>query len=37
MLALLVAKPFHQPGWVYEEKHDGIRILAYKEGQRVTS
>lgn len=36
MLAVLVAKPFHQPGWVYEEKYDGIRILAYKEGTRVT-
>ena len=36
MLATLVAKPFHQPGWVYEEKYDGIRIMAYKEGARVT-
>lgn len=36
MLAVLVAKPFHQPGWVYEEKYDGIRILAYKEGTQVT-
>jgi bifunctional non-homologous end joining protein LigD len=35
MLATLVAKPFDEPGWVYEEKYDGIRILAYKEGTRV--
>jgi bifunctional non-homologous end joining protein LigD len=36
MLATLVDEPFHEPGWVYEEKYDGIRILAYKEGSRVT-
>jgi bifunctional non-homologous end joining protein LigD len=36
MLATLVAKPFDKPGWVYEEKYDGYRILAYKEGTRVT-
>jgi bifunctional non-homologous end joining protein LigD len=36
MLATLVAEPFHLPGWVYEEKYDGIRVLAYKEGRRVT-
>jgi bifunctional non-homologous end joining protein LigD len=36
MLATLVAKPFHKPGWVYEEKYDGYRILAYKEGTTVT-
>jgi bifunctional non-homologous end joining protein LigD len=35
MLATLVAAPFHKPGWVYEEKYDGDRILAYKEGDRV--
>jgi bifunctional non-homologous end joining protein LigD len=35
MLATLVAKPFDKPGWVYEEKYDGLRFLAYKEGQRV--
>ena len=35
MLATLVAAPFDKPGWVYEEKYDGDRILAYKEGQRV--
>ena len=36
MLATLVKEPFQQPGWVYEEKYDGYRILAYKEGARVT-
>ncbi len=36
MLATLVKEPFHRPGWVYEEKYDGYRILAYKEGRRVT-
>ncbi len=35
MLATLVAEPFDKPGWVYEEKYDGDRILAYKEGARV--
>ena len=35
MLATLVHEPFHRPGWVYEEKYDGFRILAYKEGLRV--
>jgi bifunctional non-homologous end joining protein LigD len=36
MLATLVKKPFHKDGWLYEEKYDGYRILAYKEGNRVT-
>lgn len=36
MLATLVDKPFDRSGWVYEEKYDGFRILAYKEGKRVT-
>jgi bifunctional non-homologous end joining protein LigD len=36
MLATLVKQPFHKPSWVYEEKYDGYRILAYKEGARVT-
>ena len=30
-----VREPFHQPGWVYEEKVDGWRILAYKDGATV--
>lgn len=36
MLATLVREPFDRSGWVYEEKYDGFRILAYKEGSRVT-
>src|SRR5207245_131874 len=36
MLATLVGEPFHRSGWVYEEKYDGYRILAYKEGNQVT-
>ena len=36
MLATLVGEPFHAPGWVYEEKYDGFRFLAYKEGRKVT-
>jgi bifunctional non-homologous end joining protein LigD len=35
MLATLVKEAFHREGWTYEEKYDGIRILAYKEGPRV--
>ncbi len=35
MLATLVAEPFDRPGWVFEEKYDGDRILAYKEADRV--
>lgn len=36
MLATLVSTPFDEPGWVYEEKYDGIRLLAYKEGPQVS-
>src|SRR5262245_52160591 len=35
MLATLVGEPFDRPGWVFEEKYDGYRILAYKEGEKV--
>ena len=35
MLATLVGEPFDRSGWVFEEKYDGYRILAYKEGDRV--
>lgn len=35
MLATLVRDPFDRPGWVYEEKYDGYRILAYKGGSHV--
>lgn len=36
MLATLVPKAFDRPGWVFEEKYDGYRLLGYKEGPRVT-
>src|SRR5688572_22824429 len=35
MLATLVDAPFHRPGWVWEEKYDGIRLIALKDGPRV--
>ena len=35
MQPTLVREPFHRPGWVYEEKVDGWRIVAYKDGDRV--
>jgi bifunctional non-homologous end joining protein LigD len=31
----MLGKPFHRPGWVYEEKYDGWRMLAFKDGLRV--
>ena len=31
MLATLADQPFDRPGWVYEEKYDGIRLLAMRE------
>ena len=30
-----VARPFHRDGWVYEEKYDGWRMVAYKDGTAV--
>jgi bifunctional non-homologous end joining protein LigD len=36
MLATLVPQPFDRPGWVYEEKFDGFRMLTYKEGSSVS-
>jgi bifunctional non-homologous end joining protein LigD len=35
MAATQVARAFHRPGWVYEEKVDGWRVLAYKDGAGV--
>jgi len=35
MLATLVREPFNREGWIYEEKYDGYRIVAYKEGDKV--
>jgi bifunctional non-homologous end joining protein LigD len=31
----MLVKPFHRPGWVYEEKVDGWRLVAYKVGDNV--
>jgi bifunctional non-homologous end joining protein LigD len=36
MLATLVPEPFNKPNWIFEEKYDGVRMLAYKEGAKVT-
>jgi bifunctional non-homologous end joining protein LigD len=33
---MLVDRPPAGPGWVHEVKHDGYRLLARKEGERVT-
>jgi bifunctional non-homologous end joining protein LigD len=35
MAATQVARPFDRPGWVYEEKVDGWRVLAYKDAAGV--
>ena len=35
MLATLVDAPFRKEGWVFEEKYDGYRILARRDGERV--
>jgi ATP-dependent DNA ligase len=35
MAPTLVREPFHRDGWVFEEKVDGWRLLAYKDGARV--
>ena len=36
MLATLEDRPFAEPGWVFEEKYDGVRSIAYKEGDHVS-
>ena len=30
MAPTLARPPFHRDGWIYEEKVDGCRMLAYK-------
>ena len=35
MLLAEVKRPFHKAGWVYEEKYDGYRAVAYKNGPRT--
>lgn len=34
-MAPTLTKPFHRPGWVYEEKVDGWRMVAYKTAGAV--
>jgi bifunctional non-homologous end joining protein LigD len=36
MLATLVDEPFDRADWIFEEKYDGVQMLAYKEGSRVS-
>ena len=36
MQPTLVAQPFHHKGWVYEEKVDGYRMVAHKDGAAVS-
>ena len=35
MQSVEVGQPFHRNGWVYEEKYDGWRVVAYKDGTDV--
>jgi ATP-dependent DNA ligase len=35
MASMLAREPFHRDGWVYEEKVDGWRMLACKDGEHV--
>jgi len=35
MIPTQVRQPFHRDGWVYEEKIDGWRMLAYKDVRTV--
>jgi bifunctional non-homologous end joining protein LigD len=35
MLLSELKQPFHKAGWVYEEKYDGYRAVAYKDGPHV--
>ena len=36
MLATLTDAPFDDPGWVFEDKYDGFRMVAKIEGGKVT-
>jgi bifunctional non-homologous end joining protein LigD len=31
----LVREPFHRDGWVFEEKYDGWRIVAFRDREYV--
>jgi len=36
MLATLIDEPFSDPDWLFEIKYDGVRVLAERDGERVT-
>ena len=36
MLCTLIDKPFDDPGWLFEPKLDGVRVLARFDGRRVS-
>ena len=36
MLAPLAGGPFTKSNWVFDDKYDGVRILAYREGLAVS-
>jgi bifunctional non-homologous end joining protein LigD len=35
MQAEAIDRPFHRDGWIYEEKYDGWRVVAYKDGTAI--
>jgi len=35
MLATLAERPFSGKGWLFEVKYDGVRVLAYRQGEAV--
>ena len=35
MLATLAEEPFSRPGWVFEIKYDGVRVIAERRGEDV--
>ena len=35
MLATLAEQPFSRPGWVFEIKYDGVRVIAERRGEEV--
>ena len=35
MLATSASKPFSKPGWIFEPKYDGYRIIACKDGRQA--
>jgi bifunctional non-homologous end joining protein LigD len=35
-LATLAEKPFSDPAWLFEIKYDGVRVLAARDGDRIT-